>query len=138
LKEIVLKLVGKLLPVWPPVVPRTRNVAPEATERVPPDAERFVVKVERFNVPDVTVRLPVIDVLTPSVVVPPLIVRLLKDVKIVEGSVFVAVISTVPVPGVHVVPLCTVIAPPTRSVPPLVIVMLLACPDNAPSARLPA
>src|SRR5690348_16877426 len=60
----------------------------------------------------VTVELLVID-------------KLLKDVTIVDGKVEVALSITVPVPGVQVLPVTvmTVMAPPTVSVPPLVIIM---------------
>jgi hypothetical protein len=72
------------------------------------------------RVPAAIDTFPAIVVLAASVVVPPLIVRLLKDVNSVVGMVLPAVISTVPVPGVHVFPLWAV-REPTLSVPPLVM-----------------
>lgn len=97
---------------------------------------------ETSSVPELMSRFPVIANATPSVVVPPLMVRFLNVVKIVAGRVLVAVSSTVPapVPGVHVLPApFTVIVPPTLSVPPAVIVMV-PCPGVAPAfprVRLP-
>jgi hypothetical protein len=106
---------------------------------VPPLLARSAVKVDRANVPVETVRSPVTLMLTPSVVVPPFAVRLLKEVKIVAGSVLVAVSVTVPVPGVQTaVAEDVVIAPATWSVPPDVMSMLLAWLATAPRTRLPA
>jgi hypothetical protein len=135
--DTVLKFVGKLLPVCPPVLFPNCIVAPEPTDSVPPEDERFAVKVERFNVPDDTARLPVIEVLTPRVTDAPLTVRLLNEVTDEAGSVYVPpVSSTLPVPGVHVLLLVAVNAPPTRSVPPLVMLMLLPLPLG-PRLRVP-
>jgi hypothetical protein len=51
--------------------------------------------------PDATVNALVIEIASPRVVVPALIIKLLKLVKRDAGRVLVAVSSTVPVPGVH-------------------------------------
>ena len=66
-----------------------------------------------------------------SVVVPALMVRLLKVVNMVAGRVLFAVRMTVPpvgvVPGVQIAPVLEVVmASPTLSVPPALILMLLA------------
>jgi hypothetical protein len=72
-------------------VPPIFSVAPLLTVNVPPLEDLSAVKVERVSVPVVTDKSPVIARLTPSVVVPPLMVRLLKEVKIVAGRVLLAV-----------------------------------------------
>src|SRR5689334_16912185 len=73
-----------------------------------------------------TVSVPFIAKLTPVVVVPDETVRLLNEVKIVVGKVFVAVNITVPVPGVQV--LVPAPAPAAKApvwiVPPAVILMV--------------
>jgi hypothetical protein len=89
------------------------------------------------RVPAVIDTFPAIVVLVASVVVPPLTVRLLKDVNTTVGRVLVAVSSTVPVPGVQVLPLTAVIAPPILSVPPLVMFIVPLAAPPFPSARLP-
>ena len=82
-----------------------------------------------------------IEVFTPSVVVPPLIVKLLKLVNMVAGKVLLAVIMTEPIPGVQVFPatVLTVIAPPIESVPPAVILIIPAAgvAPAFPSVKLP-
>jgi hypothetical protein len=51
-------------------------------------------------------------------------VRLLKEVNMVAGSVLVAVSQTVPVPGVQVPPPAPTARPLATSVPPPVMVMV--------------
>ena len=54
------------------------------------------------------------------------------------GRVLPAVSSTVPVPGVQTaLALEVVIAPPTLSVPPAAMVVVLACAANAPRTKFP-
>ena len=75
----------------------------------------------------------------PVVVVPPLIVRLLKVVKILAGKVLLAVNSTVPVLGVQTAPVPEVVmAPFTFKVELAVMVNVLTCVATAPKTRLPA
>jgi hypothetical protein len=111
------------------------------TVSVPPAAERLAVNVPRSKLPLVTDKFPVIDVFTPRVVIPPLIVKLLKLVNIVAGKVFVASIVTVPVPGVHVFPATVLtVRLPVLSVPPAVIVIIPAAgvAPAFPRVTLPA
>jgi hypothetical protein len=99
-----------------------------------------VAAVDTTTVPlPLTVRLPPTVVgVAPSVVVPALTVRSLKEVKMADGRVLFAVSSTVPVPGVQTAPAPEVVmAPPTLSVPPAVMSMVLICVATAPRARLP-
>lgn len=77
-------------------------------------------------------------ILTPVVVVPPFICKLLNVVNLEVGNVLFAVKITVPVPGVHVpLPAPIVIAPPMLRVPPRVI-SIIPCPNVPPSVKLPA
>src|SRR5436190_19906461 len=113
-------------------------MAPFATLNVPPALARFAVKVDKFNVPDVAVRSPVTLTFTPSVVVPPLMVRLLNIVNLVAGSVLSAANPTVPVPWVQTELLPpTVMAPLTLRRPPAVMVIVPTWLPVAPKVRLP-
>ena len=89
-------------------------------------------------------KVPNVEISVPNVVVPPLTVRLLNVVNIVDGSVFAAVNTTLPLPGIQalVTPaLLTVIPPPILRVPPADISITLGVPGVPPAfpnVRLPA
>ena len=87
-------------------------------------------------------KVPLTVVFTPKVVVPEFTVRLLKVVNTDDGKVLLAVMITVPVPGVQVPPpsVPIVIAPPILNVPPAVIFIVPVLPPklNPSSCKLPA
>jgi hypothetical protein len=101
-----------------------------------------ILNVERARVaPPITVKFPeTIGIAVPKVVVPELIVRLLNEVKIEAGKVFVAFSWIVPAPGVNELlpPLARAI-PLQIKVPPFVITIeprLLLLPE-LPSVTMP-
>jgi len=127
----------RLLKVVPNVPPIACAVAP-LNVTVPDPAVKAVVETlfiqlpatPRFKLlalssPAVIVKFPVSEVAAPRVVVPPLIARLLKEVKTVAGIVLVVVSSTLPVPGVQVLVFTPVPSRRLRaiSLPPLVMLM---------------
>ena len=72
------------------------------------------------SVPELMVRL-VTAKAAPRVVVPPLMMRVLKLVKVVAGKVLFPVNSTVPDPGIQKLVGIAVAKAPTVNFPPLVI-----------------
>ena len=99
------------------------------------------LKVLNANVPLLTVSVPAIEVsVTPRVVVPTLIVRLLNDVKIVAGNVLVAFNTTVPVLCVQVPEPAPTAKLPVVSVLPAVMVMVpvAGVTPVPPNIKLPA
>lgn len=103
---------------------------------VPPN-----VNVDNANVaPAFTVKEPVEAIelrATLKVVVPDDSIKSLNEVKMVEGNVLVAAISTVPVPGVQTLDEKAVNAPLTFKYPPAVMVNVLAWAATAPKDKLP-
>lgn len=93
------------------------------------------LKVDKSNEPLLTFSVPETVRLAPSVVVPPLIVRLLKVVNTDDGRVLVAFKTTVPAPGVQVLvivpPPVLTVKEPTVKVPPEVILIVLGVPGVA-------